>query len=148
MMPETVKDCPKHEQLAEKKSFEDNCEIWGKSFNQGHYPPIYCWYRGREGRGYLFYNPPINFYNVRSSVVVVKREKSVGVTVPLRLNKSNLGRVLDFIILLLDLWKLKPEKVTSFPVFLLPIKSDDGYQNRTMGIAWYRFCITSCVSIN
>ena len=30
-------DCPKNEQLAEKRSFEGNCEI----LSQRHYPPIY-----------------------------------------------------------------------------------------------------------
>ncbi len=31
----------KNEQLAEKRSFEGNCEILSTIFSQGHYPPIY-----------------------------------------------------------------------------------------------------------
>ena len=50
------KDCPKNEQLAEKRSFEGYCSFWAQSFNLGHYPPIYQ----QAGKAFIFYNPPIN----------------------------------------------------------------------------------------
>ena len=53
-----LKDCPKNEQLAEKRRFDGNCEILRRVFQlralSSDIPA------SRKGI-YLFYNPPINF---------------------------------------------------------------------------------------
>ncbi len=51
----------KNEQLAEKRSFEGNCEILRTFFQ----PRALSSNIPASQKGvYLFYNPPINFYNV------------------------------------------------------------------------------------
>ena len=53
-----LKDCPKNEQLAEKRSFEGNCEILRTIFQHRLLSSVIQ--ASRKGV-YLFYNPPINF---------------------------------------------------------------------------------------
>ena len=86
-----LKDCPKNEQLAEKQSFKGNCEILKAIFQPCKSTILQ--YASNPGRGYLFYNPPINFYNVHALLW------SVRVTAHLQLNKSKLVSLLDFLTL-------------------------------------------------
>ena len=54
-MPEKKKDCPKNEQLAEKRNLEGNCEILRAVFQQGALSSdIPASWKGV----YLFYNLP------------------------------------------------------------------------------------------
>ena len=48
--------------LAEKRSFAENCEIYGQSISQGHYQLTY---QEAQKRIQLFCNPLINFHNAR-----------------------------------------------------------------------------------
>ncbi len=58
-MPEAER-LRKNEQLAEKRSFEGNCEILRTIFQ----PRALSLNITASQKGiYLFYNPPINFYN-------------------------------------------------------------------------------------
>ena len=48
--------------LAEKRSFAENCEIYGQSISQWRYQPTY---QEAQKRIQLFCNPLINFHNAR-----------------------------------------------------------------------------------
>ena len=53
-----MKDCPKNEQLAEKRSFQGNCEILRTIFQPR---ALFCDIPASRKGVYLFYNPPNNF---------------------------------------------------------------------------------------
>ena len=82
-----AEDCPKNEQLAEKRSFESNCEILRTVFQ----PRALSFDIPASQKGvYLFYNPPINF---------LQRARFIYCGAHLQLNKSKLVSLLDFITL-------------------------------------------------
>ena len=65
-----MKDCLKNEQLARKGSFEGNCEILRTIFQPRALSSSIL--ASQEGV-YLFYNPPIDFYNAHT--LLWQREK-------------------------------------------------------------------------
>ena len=135
-----MKDCPKNEQLAEKRNFEGNCEILSTIFQ----PRALSSDKPASRKGvYLFYNPPNNFsrrtHVDRSCIFCGFFRVSLCEIVNQLFTFSVTGFCKKCSFVFHDQLKVSLERLlVSWPLFRRNIKSDGGYRLITI----VRFCIT------
>ena len=129
-----LKDSPKNEHLAEKRSFEGNCEILSTNSQpralSSNIPA------SQEGV-YLFYNPPINFFNVfhrgkRKNLLRViitaqfssNKCKSIGFRISVTIKTLDLGRSL-FRLICTTLTNRTTDIKLDGVYWLIPVPSSD-----------------------
>ena len=125
-----LRDCPKNEQLAEKRSFQGNCEILRTIFQPR---ALFCVIPASRKGVYLFYSPPNNFSrrtHVDCSCIFCRffRVSRYGIVNQLFIDSSLASAKRFFFWFSLTNLKFSVTNCWFLRFPSVEIKSDDGYQ--------------------